>query len=323
MVCSAYGVPLFILCPLPAFGHPQEQPGTSSMFRQTITPPILSLFSSVGTSPLHTLWFSQTDQQLSEDSFIRLIDDGCTEFKKEEVSHHQGSTSETLKMTNLPKDYEGDTGKALNTPVLHIQSPTIPSTFIICPPSGELGLPHPWFHLQVRNLQKEFSFEVGVVDGANRKGRIRWSTFQQLPRITIPPTSRPHKQSLDPDSTAPISGPLLHLPLVFPDASSRPLTAWCTIDINLASIIPKFYSMSADMQEDEDTSTRVHTRLGNVILPSGSFSHVSYVKIYANCRLRRVWLSQERDQNVSGMAFTSKSRNQDEWPAEFQLYSLG
>lgn len=41
-----------------------------------------------------------------------------------------------------------------------------------------LGLTHPWIHLQVRHLGREWAFEVGVVDRAKNTGVIRFSTFQ-------------------------------------------------------------------------------------------------------------------------------------------------
>ena len=41
-----------------------------------------------------------------------------------------------------------------------------------------LGIRHPWVHLQVRNLGKNWSFEVGIVDHADRMGVLRMSTFQ-------------------------------------------------------------------------------------------------------------------------------------------------
>lgn len=42
-------------------------------------------------------------------------------------------------------------------------------------------------------------------------------------------------------------------------------------------------------------------------MPSGTFSHVSYVKVYATCRLRRIWFSE------GGL--------QQRLPWEFQLYA--
>ncbi|PVF95261.1 hypothetical protein CPB86DRAFT_764371 [Serendipita vermifera] len=242
------------------------------MFRVTIQPPTVSLFSSDGQSPLEHLWAQHTDSKLPEDSFIYLVDDTMTGM--------DDATEEALGDLNpvkLPKDYNGTTGKSLGNRVLHIQSPTIATTYILSPPTGELALRHRWVHLQLRNLHKEMSFEIGFSDTRERRGRIRWSTFQQFSPMN--------------------TGPLLHLPLSFPPATSKPLTAWSTVDVDVATLIPTFTSpillSSISAQFD----------LGQ--FPSGAFSHISYVKIYANCRLRRVWLSEQ---------------NGGTWPEEFQLY---
>ncbi len=95
---------------------------------------------------------------------------------------------------------------------------------------------------------------------------------------------------------------LLHLPLSFPMASesSHLLTAWSTVTLNLPSLMPRFSDMSL-LGDDDDASRS----LGTVAV--GTFSHVSYVKIYSTCRLRRIWFSQEGPGA--------------DLPWEFQLYS--
>lgn len=257
------------------------------MFRNTIQPPLLSLFSSVGSAPLSTLWASRTDPKLREDSFICLVEDHSSE--------HVSQEKDNITFAALPKEYEGDLGKQLNCSVLHIQSPTIPTTYILAPPSGELGLTHPWVHLQLRNLHKEFSFEIGIVDSAGKRGRIRWSSFQQSPRVYFN-VSRRSGNITD-------TGPLLHIPLTFPSLTSRPLTAWCTLDIHLPPLLAHF---SSDQFHTSTTSN------GLASLPTGRFQSISYVKIYANCRVRRIWVSQGGPTNRG---------DRDGWPDEFQLYS--
>jgi len=86
--------------------------------------------------------------------------------------------------TELDPDY------ALNQTVLQIQSPTLQTTYIQCPPVGgpphqgardksaDLGIKRPWMHIQVRNMGKEWSFELGLVDQFDRMGILRLSTFQ-------------------------------------------------------------------------------------------------------------------------------------------------
>lgn len=105
---------------------------------------------------------------------------------------------------------------------------------------------------------------------------------------------------------------LLHLPLVFPTQSSRPLTAWCTINLNLPSLLPNF--SSASLTRENDSPSTASTGMGDSHqtlsqIPSGTYSHVSYVKVYATCRLRRVW-------------FTEFGPSQT-LPWEFELYSSG
>ena len=134
-----------------------------------------------------------------------------------------------------------------------------------------------------------------------------------------------------------MDAPLLHLPLRFPATSGHLLTTWTTITIHLPSLLPHFSSASlsaaapeARDEDDEDGSdgdvgvgtsdvkpNTPYTRrskagiegpIRQAQVPSGTYSHVSYVKVYATCRLRRIWFSD------SG---PGPSQN---LPWEFQLY---
>lgn len=144
------------------------------MFGSVVQTPVVSLFSSTNSDPLG-LWASFFDEALPADSFIHLLHD-----------HHSapspGSPKTLLKLpVNLGQQGDSqDRGYELNQTVVHIQSPTVPKTYIQCPPSlpGDLGIKHPWIHLQVRNIGREWSFEVAIVDHAGRIGIIRLSTFQ-------------------------------------------------------------------------------------------------------------------------------------------------
>jgi len=169
-------------------------------------------------------------------------------------------------------------------------------TFIRCPPlgwararvgrEGDLGLKHPWVHIQVLNMGRPWSFELGLVDQAGKEGIVRSSTFQNEP--TLKPTSPP----------------LLHLPLSFPTASSTPLTSWSTISMYLPTLISHFSSRALvrNLQDDEED-----VRLYEIELPSARFSHVSYVKVYATCRLKRIWFSE--------------ADSSQRLPWEFELYA--
>ncbi|KAI0822969.1 hypothetical protein BC628DRAFT_629201 [Trametes gibbosa] len=264
------------------------------MFASAVQPSLVSLFSSTGSDPLN-LFGSHVDSALPSDSFICILNDTTSEPPPpppQKLTDLNDTADESL------PDY------ALGQSVLHIQSPAIRDTWIRSPPtqsrSGSqetsretnmhLGLKHSWIHLQVRNVHREWAFEVGLVDQSGREGIVRCATFQKEPRLKLG------------------TRPLLLLPLALPPPSSRPLTSWCTIAIKLPSLLPHFLSASLteDHQEDEfyGQAPRGH-RAAQV--PSGIYSHVSFVKVYANCRLRRIWFSD--------------SGPQQRLPWEFQLYA--
>lgn len=84
-------------------------------------------------------------------------------------------------------------GRELVQTVLHLQSPTIRTTYIRCPMttsdanvvSPELGITLPWLHIQVRPLgngngsgRDVWAFDLGVADRSGKRGVIRASTFQ-------------------------------------------------------------------------------------------------------------------------------------------------
>ncbi|KAF9007108.1 hypothetical protein BDQ17DRAFT_1423185 [Cyathus striatus] len=278
------------------------------MFAAAVQPSIVSLFSSTGTDPLR-LFSTSTDSSLPTDSLVHFLHD-----KLSQPSPPSPAVLVAPIVMSEDEDAKEGGGYTLDQTVLHIQSPTLPRTFIQCPPvlptglSGargkdqELGIKHPWLHLQVRNLGREWSFEVGVVDLAGRMGVLRLSTFQKAPRLKL---NRKRKNA----------PPLLHLPLSFPSKSSRPLTPWCTISLHLPTFVS--YFSSSDLIDSDEEETQVvqgeHATWGlrsstsTGVLPNGPYSHVAYVRVYANCRLRRIW-------------FAEGGPNQ-KVPWEFELYS--
>jgi hypothetical protein len=62
------------------------------------------------------------------------------------------------------------------------------------------------------------------------------------------------------------------------------LTPWLDIKLNLASLIPLFKTLPQQNPLDSNKRPKLDT-----VLPSGPFGQVTYVRIYANCRLRRIW----------------------------------
>ncbi|ESK86357.1 transcription factor iib [Moniliophthora roreri MCA 2997] len=241
---------------------------TKFLFSAALQPGTVSLFSSTGSNPLF-LFSQDTDKALPSDSFIHLLNDESSE----------PLPAEPAKLIQLPvisTSEDAGQGLTLVQSVLHIQSPTLRTTFIRVPARGSdqiLGLKHPWLHIQVRNLGREWSFEVGIVDHAGREGILRLSTFQKQPELK-------HIHSAN-------KSPLLHLPLSFPPSSSRPLTAWSIINLNLPALLLHFTSLALSAHSP-DMSRNINSRR----LPNGTYSHVSFVKVYATCRLRRIWFSE-------------------------------
>ncbi|KAF9008098.1 hypothetical protein BDZ89DRAFT_1025314 [Hymenopellis radicata] len=246
------------------------------MLASTVQPPIISLFSSTGSNPLG-LFLSAKDDSLPEDSCIMLVNDASGE------SFESGSNDSRAKLISPPSvesAVDEGRGYSLSQTVLHLQSPTMRTTFIQS--HGDLGIKHPWIHLQVRNMGREWGFEVGVVDQSKRRGTVRLSTFQSVPRLHPATGDKPA---------------LLHLPLAFPRPSAQALTAWSTIAIRLPSLLPYFSDQSLVNEENNSIG----------IVPSGTYAYVSHVKIYATCRLRRIWFSEAGPSQAL--------------PEEFQLYS--
>ncbi|KIM46925.1 hypothetical protein M413DRAFT_16491 [Hebeloma cylindrosporum] len=295
-------------------GHDDQKLATNVLvLRFSIQPSTISLFSSTGSDPL-ALFGLSVDKALSSDSFIHLIHDQLSKplpLPPKTLLHLP-----TLDSCQEEEDFS-KYGRELDQTVLHIQSPTIRTTYIQCPPSyprsgmigrlersDELGIKHPWMHLQVRNLGREWSFEVGLVDHAGRAGILRFATFQKKPRLTI-------------NRNMPGSSPILSMPLSFPSPSSRPLTPWSTINIHFPSILPYLSSQLLHYDDqhnsEEGPGSKSWPSSSNprgsfpTSIPSGTYSYVSYVRVYATCRLRRIWFGE--------------SGPTQKVPWEFELYS--
>ncbi|KXN86527.1 hypothetical protein AN958_09999 [Leucoagaricus sp. SymC.cos] len=314
------------------------------MFLNVLQPPSISLFSSTGSDPLQ-IWSVNIDITASSgSSVIQLLRDSDTgtymygTSNNSRPPHERDSITASLiappalvelggadassRNTAIDNEELGhntihrDRGYELDQTVLHIQSPKLPTTYIQCPPGSftpgtgrtpPLGLKHPWIHLQVRNLGREWSFEVGIVDSAGRTGVLRMSTFQKHPKLKL-------------NQTGENSFPLLHLPLSFPSRSSRPLTAWTTINLHLPNFVPYFSHSNLLQEPDGQGNPSGHStsspsvsqsweRAGHpgTAIPAGAYSHIAFIRVYATCRLRRIWL------DGSGPDQT--------FPSEFDLFS--
>lgn len=164
--------------------------GGQTMFSGSVQPAIVSLFSSTGSDPLY-LWSVKTDSTLPVDSFTCLLDDAKSTPTPPPPAvlippHPVVADASGDGADNLPERM----GYSLTQTVLHIQSPSLTKTYIRCPPlgwtrprhgmgrEGDLGLKHPWIHIQVLNMGRPWSFELGLVDQAGKDGVVRSSTFQ-------------------------------------------------------------------------------------------------------------------------------------------------
>lgn len=93
-----------------------------------------------------------------------------------------------------------------------------------------------------------------------------------------------------------------------PPRTSSTLTSWTTIDLDVAATVRYFGILANAMQTRGNSSEdyeRDSQRYGAASL--GTFASVTFIKVYANCRLRRVWFSENRHSN--------------NLPWEFQLYA--
>ena len=155
-----------------------------SMFSGSFQPAIVSLFSSTGSDPL-CLWSLKTDPSLPADSFACFLNDSESTPTPPDpavlISPHPVAADTGDGQINNSQGM----GYTLTQTVLHMQSPSLTSTYLQCPPQGrhmgregDLGLKHPWMHIQVRNIGRPWSFELGLVDWSGKEGVVRCSTFQ-------------------------------------------------------------------------------------------------------------------------------------------------
>ena len=161
-------------------GHSPDSDESPTMFSSAVQPALVSLFSSTGSDPL-SLFVTKTDESLPSDSFVCLLNDSTSTPAPQPPRALVAGGA-------LDEDGDEDSPSpnyTLDQTVLHIQSPTVRTTYIRCPPVsprggafGHLGLKHPWVHLQVRNMGREWAFEVGIVDQSGREGVVRCATFQ-------------------------------------------------------------------------------------------------------------------------------------------------
>jgi hypothetical protein len=143
------------------------------MFVNTFQPPLISLFSSTGSDPL-ALWQKSTDDKLPADAFICLLNDS----RSEPTPDPPARLIESL--TQRSSQVGAQPLHLLDQTVLHIQAPSLRTTFIRCPPTGgpPLDLKHPWLCLHARTFGRPWAFDVGLMDRMGHTGVVRCATFQ-------------------------------------------------------------------------------------------------------------------------------------------------
>lgn len=148
------------------------------MFSSSVQPPLVSLLSTTSSQCL-ALFETKTDASLPADSFVCFLDDASS--SPQPPGPAKLISPPSIASQDGDDEEQGNEGRGLDQTVFHIQSPTLRTTSIRCPGTSStlaLGLKHPWIHFQVRNLGREWSFEVGIVDRGGKPGIVRCSTFQ-------------------------------------------------------------------------------------------------------------------------------------------------
>lgn len=288
------------------------------MFRKTLASSPLSLFSSTSSNPF-SLFSVQIDSTLPEDSGCVLVQDDTDEEKELEANEaaliFRDPSNFKLRSSNLKDEDESvdvqekdeqNTDRrpqSITQTVLHLQSPTIATTYIRSPPLlksttdhtnhfNELGLTNSCIHFQLKPLDsRPLVIEVGVKDFKGQIGRIRLSNFQARPTLYL--FNRISKQSEgqeEEDQEFQVKesrSPLLHLPLALPQTPNREnnvLTEWCSFTLNLPYFMPHLHNPSllsldtakamSEARTDEDRSS-----LSPALIPFDRFESLTYVKV--------------------------------------------
>jgi hypothetical protein len=158
-------------------------------------PQRITVFSSAGSHPFQLVSSFSSDRDLKEDSFLALVQDHSDEIVEPNLKISDGGRfirpldTESYKILSTPTSGSDDADSNYRkgdiiSPVLHIQGPSVRSTFITFGSSSssdsdrKLGIPLAFVHFSLKNLGKLYMLEVGIEDRDGTVGRIRASTFQ-------------------------------------------------------------------------------------------------------------------------------------------------
>lgn len=78
--------------------------------------------------------------------------------------------------------------------------------------------------------------------------------------------------------------------LALPDDQHK-LSDWTELSIDLRPLVLLFAKLQASARRDEGEGDGKRPRRDGRALPE-SFSRIVFVRVYANCRVRRVWCAQ-------------------------------
>ncbi|GHJ84107.1 hypothetical protein NliqN6_0509 [Naganishia liquefaciens] len=256
------------------------------LFTHTAIPPLVSLLNASSCPALTPLWTHTTDPTLPEDSAVCLVQDdaphGGAYVPSTGYEAATAAAAEQIPSTvHLIPKRPADIG-SLAQPVVHIQSPSIHRTYIQAgapsPDARSLGIDLAFLGLQIRPLgERPFAAEVGVVDSAGHHGRIRISSFQTTPTLHYSPT-RP---------------PILHLPLRLPTPDKTSLTPWLSLVLHLPTLTRHFSSLPPTASSAAAAAAAPATPQPQPQpqpLPR-SYASVTYIRVYASCRVKRIWMS--------------------------------
>lgn len=255
---------------------------SDSLLGEVVQPGSLSLFSSTSANPL-ALWLTQEDPDLEDDSGIRLVVDATDAV---------AAADPGIAPTPLRLKTNDVTRVACCEPVLHIQSPAIRNTFIRSPPQDNAELcirsPHISFQFRTLGVHRTFAFEVGIKDQGGQRGVFRVSRFQTEPKLYLRRSQgEGHVGTNNTEDRTYQIEPLLHLPLTMadqPEESEASMTAWQVLTLPLHHLSRHLSDTSLTTDGCLDSPSKLRA--------FGTFQSISYVKVYANVRLRRVWCSQ-------------------------------
>lgn len=154
-------------------------PAYSSSLIFTAQPSIISLFSSTSSHPL--LLATSIRSGHTAESFVSLLKD-CSS-QEETLLSFNGQPTELEQRTRAL--LQGEERQNTRSRVLHLQGPDIRKTSVRwgnwLDGRGKvegLGIQLEYLHLQVKNLEQDFYFDVAVQDDRKEVFVFRCSTFQ-------------------------------------------------------------------------------------------------------------------------------------------------